>query len=194
MNSLLTQHRQDLERVARVPSGQGNAVLGEQIDIQLSDACGVRRSVEGRRKLWTHPVVVGSAVLAGKEISMPDLNCYLAVWCDVAFTTGVNGDGNEFNDGGGALQARWECVPVKDFDYNNDVIVPADADIITAAGDFARYRASFGVVMAQTREVENGEYRLVSRVTGLPVSDSFLPYFTQILIPDFTATPPIALF
>jgi len=194
MNPLHTQHRQDLERVGRVASGQGNAVLGEEIAIDLSDACGVRRSVEGKKKLWVHPVVVGSGVLAGAELIMPSLDCYVAVWCDVAFETGVGTDGIEFNNGGITLTATWACVPVEEYDYANDVIVPAGADIITSQGDFARYRASFGVVMAETRAIDSLNYRFVQRGTDTVIPDIFLPYFFQTLIPDFSATPPLALF
>lgn len=199
MNPLHTQHRQDLERVTRAqvgrsPGGNDAAVLGETIEIQTSDRVGVRRSVEGLRKLWVHPVLVGSAVLLGKELILPALNCYVAVWLDAVFGVGTTPEGIEYNNGDMVLRARWECVPVEKFDLADDIIVPSGADIITSAGDSARYSASFGVVVAETREVPGSDYRLVSRTTNETVQDTFIPYFFQMLIPNPLATPPLALF
>lgn len=198
MNPFHTQHRQNLERVTRspvatAPSGKASAVLGEEIDVQISERAGVRRSVESRRRLWVHPVLVGTAVLQGKELVMPDLDCYAAVWIDVAFRVNSNA-GVQYNTGDLVMQARWECVPVEGFDLSNGIIVPNGADIITDAGDFARYRASFGVVVAETSTITGSDYRFVSRQTGEPVDDVFLPYYFQMLIPNFSATPPLALF
>jgi hypothetical protein len=195
MNPLDTQHKQDLERHERRSSasptgGAAPALLGAHLDDTVSLRAGVRRSVEGKKKIWLDPIQIGSAVLKEQDFTFSSGDHYVFIWCDVTFGVGADLSGNPYNDGDIQVSATWGIGSMDDYEFaaSNTVVLNGD-DLYTGFTGSAKATAQFGIVVAEIHLVD-GQHLLQEPTAFAPTLDSFIPYRFRVLIPDFSATPP----
>ncbi len=199
MNPLDNQHKQDLERHERRSSaspmgGAAPALLGAHIDGTVSLRAGVRRSVEGLNKIWLDPVLIGSAVLKEQDFTFPNGDHYVFIWCDVTYGVGTNLSSIAYNNGDMQVSATWGIGSMDDYEFAaSNTVVQNGQDIVTAYTGSAKATAQFGIVVAEIHFVD-GRHLLKAPTDSAPTLNAFIPYQFRILIPNFSATPPLALF